>query len=46
MRPYLHCVPGLLLAASGALASPAAAGQSPPVEQTPTGDEIGSLRSD
>jgi hypothetical protein len=44
MRPYLRCVPGLLLAASGALASPAAAGQSPPVEQTPAGDEIGSLR--
>jgi hypothetical protein len=37
-------MPGLLLVASGALASPAAAGQSPPVEQTPAGDEIGSLR--
>ena len=44
MRPYLRCVPGLLLAAGGVLASPAAAGQSPPVEQTPAGDEIGSLR--
>jgi hypothetical protein len=44
MRPYLRCVPGLLLAASGVLASPAAAGQSPPVGQTPAGDEIGSLR--
>jgi hypothetical protein len=44
MRPYLRGVPGLLLVASGALASPAAAGQSPPVEQTPAGDEIGSLR--
>jgi hypothetical protein len=44
MRPYLRCVPGLLLAAGGALASPAAAGQSPPAEQTPASDEIGSLR--
>ena len=44
MRPYLRCVPGLLLAAGGVLASPAAAGQSPPAEQTPAGDEIGSLR--
>jgi hypothetical protein len=44
MRSYLRCVPGLLLAAGGALASPAAAGQSPPAEQTPAGDEVASLR--
>jgi len=47
MRPYLRYVPGLLLAASAVLAWPdsaSAAGQSPPSEKSPAGDEIGELR--